>query len=114
MRAFHIPQDKGQPITEVDAPDDDHGFAQWCHEQVGGYLEVHLIKGHQNLIMWVDEEGKLKNRGVNARATAISQYVGKDVLVGDVIVTGSKPPAVVAVDLDLETFVDWVEAVAKL
>lgn len=55
-------------------------------EAVGGYVEmVHLT---DDIVMLVDEEGKLKGRDINVAATALyGAWVGHDdIIVGDVLV----------------------------
>lgn len=69
MLTFMLPSNPGK-----------RGFG-FCHVEnkleeiqnlVGGYIEVLPLK--DNLVMIIDEEGKLKNRQKNELATAILQY----------------------------------------
>lgn len=51
---------------------------------VGGYIEC--INLPKQLMFVIDEEGKLKDKPINERATLMYQaYVGQDVIVGDVL-----------------------------
>ena len=64
------------------------------HNAVGGYIElVHLNK--INLIMIIDEEGKLKHKNINTLATIIMKvasggHAQDDYICGDAIITTSK------------------------
>lgn len=56
------------------------------HKCVGGYIEC--VNLDNDLMMVVDEEGKLKNKGLNRIATQILTYNSNimDVIVGDVVI----------------------------
>ena len=85
IRIITIPANEAQPVTPSDSP----GDLAALQAAVGGYIEA---VGTGNICLWLDEEGKLKNRPVNTRATklahrmkAISRH---DVIVGDAVITG--------------------------
>jgi hypothetical protein len=75
--------------TEVEFTD--NTVLEVLQKAVSGYIEsVYLTP---DLIMWVNEEGKLKHLPLNIRATqqyvqAVGSIIGSDVIVGDVIFTG--------------------------
>ena len=58
------------------------------HEFVGGYIEVISQPNGEFLIC--DEEGKLKNKPINRKASIIwaEHYGPTDVIVGDVVICG--------------------------
>lgn len=51
---------------------------------VGGYIEIHRIDSNRQMVM--DEEGKLKDKPINERATVIMSPRGIGYIVGDVVV----------------------------
>lgn len=51
---------------------------------VGGYIEV--VVTHDGKYLVIDEEGKLKQKPVNAEATKLYRYGAHDPIVGDAIV----------------------------
>lgn len=63
-----------------------NGVVKKLHECVGGYIECVTLS--DDLVMVVDEEGKLRGKGVNKIATEIflcnNQY--SDIIVGDVVI----------------------------
>ena len=50
---------------------------------VDGFIEV--VPTHDNRMMVIDEEGKLKRKPMNMTATLLYQYGGHDEIVGDVL-----------------------------
>lgn len=55
-------------------------------QAVGGYIEVVYLN---NLLMWVNEEGKIHNLPPNPIATLMMLEKGiRDIIAGDVIITG--------------------------
>lgn len=61
------------------------------HEYVGGYIEyVHIV---DNLFLIIDEEGKLKDYGLNCLATDLLGHYKNmffDIIVGDVLVVATE------------------------
>lgn len=51
---------------------------------VGGFIE--LVYTHDGLLMYIDEEGKQKEKAVNTAATALYRYGMHDPIVGTAIV----------------------------
>lgn len=87
MAAF-IPADEKEAIELVHFEPGDITFMQ---EKVGGYFDVADSQVHE-ASLWFDDEGKIKKRDVNARATLIlwleNRWRDVDAIVGDVLVTG--------------------------
>lgn len=85
IRIITIPADETQPVTPSDSPGDLNAL----QAAVGGYIEA---VGTGNICLWLDEEGKLKGRPVNARATKLAHRIkaisAQDVIVGDAVITG--------------------------
>lgn len=63
----------------------------YIREQVGGWAEYHDLPA-LHATMWMDEDGKMKQRPVNVIATALLRsnqpHFGNDFVVGDVLIVG--------------------------
>lgn len=55
---------------------------------VGGYIQMVNTKDGDLMIM--DEEGKLKDKPINTKATEMYRYGASDTIVGDVIIATEK------------------------
>jgi hypothetical protein len=79
-----IPATTTTEVTTIPTP---KGLEEY-QALVGGYIEVVTLPDGRALVL--DEEGKLKGRPLNRRATALwheaAPYARRDVLVGDVVV----------------------------
>lgn len=86
---FIIPADAAFPIQHTEVPHNGLGTYQ---EIVGGHIEaIDLVMPEATF--YIDEEGKLKDKPVNLRATAIlwvhnPAYRKQDVIVGDAFLVG--------------------------
>ena len=79
-----IPADVNKPVERVQLAPDLEVF----QKEVGGYVEAIQLPAS---VMWLDEEGKLKGKRPNARATALCRVFGRlaaDRVVGDVVCVG--------------------------
>ena len=68
-------------------PKNGHDFDLWeLQEIVGGYVEFIPLTEHR--VMIVDEDGKVKGKPVNAKATKLLEksLIKLDVIVGDALV----------------------------
>jgi hypothetical protein len=68
----------------------------FLQQTVGGYIE-HLFSEDRTVDFWMNEEGKLERLPVNNVATDLlwllhPAFVGRDVLVGPVVLTGNNGP----------------------
>lgn len=86
-----IPADMSLPLQAVDMPDG--SSLALLQKMVGGYVEATPVNDRDHEItLYVDEEGKMKHKPFNERATylwtLIYNSVLDDFLVGDVVVTG--------------------------
>jgi len=63
---------------------------KFLQESVGGYIEMVWLD--EELVMVVDEEGKLKDKPINTKATQLYQkkFGPVDFIVGDVVVCERK------------------------
>jgi len=114
MKVFLIPADPREPMQELDAPRDDApdgGFAKWCNEKVGGYLEVVALRAFQRsgIMMWVCEDAKREQFPPNIRATRVALLAPRDFIAGEVVITGSKGPETDDAPIDFATWKDIVE-----
>jgi len=50
---------------------------------VGGYIEIVLTRDNKHMI--IDEEGKIKNKRYNDKATALYKHGNHDQIVGDAL-----------------------------
>lgn len=78
---------KGGFVTRVGIP-----TGPEIHEFVGGYFEVVRIK--HDILMWLNEEGKLIDLPMNRGATMLAHMAGAiseyDYIAGNVVFTGSE------------------------
>jgi hypothetical protein len=87
LHAVQIPQDEDRPLYKV-AVDGLSGM----QEAVGGYIQV-IDLTPLNASLVLDEEGKLKSKEINRRATLLFWLLfpsirHRDVVVGDAIIIG--------------------------
>lgn len=65
---------------------------QEIHEAVGGYFEI--VRIQHDILMWLNEEGKLVGLPMNYHATALAWLAGAistgDWIAGDVVFTGTE------------------------
>lgn len=102
VEMVRIPADLSKPVERVQLAPELEVFQQ----EVGGYVQGVDLPGST---MWLDEEGKLKEKPVNARATALGRIFGRlqqDVAVGDVICVGY--------DYAADTYWDVPDRIAQL
>lgn len=75
--------------TDTVATSQSSGNLDALQEAVGGYIEA---VGVGNIAIYLDEEGKLKSRPINERATRLAHRLkvisAHDIIVGDAVVTG--------------------------
>lgn len=80
--------------TEVHPKNGEEFSLEELQEYVGGWIELVLLDRETNKCMWIDEEGKLKNKPMNERATLLVRGKGliadNDFIVGDALVTKGK------------------------
>lgn len=72
---------------KIVAPKDGKTFSlEELQEYVGGYIERVLEDGR---MLWMDEEGKLKHKGINIFATQLTRglLANDDLIVGDTLLT---------------------------
>lgn len=90
-----IPADTNAPITSIEATPS--SLLTECQRLVGGYVEVVPFFGqydNEKCIVLCDEEGKLKGKPLNARASVawlgelppVQRMAMQDFLVGDIVV----------------------------
>ena len=108
-----IPSDPREPITLEEAPSDTEGegFARWCREKVGGYLELHKPRSfpRSGVLFWINEDAKSLQLPPNIRATKLALLEPFDFIAGEAVVTGSKGPETASCPLDLSAFVAMTE-----
>ena len=90
VRAVVVPAHAGLPVYERQI----ESLADY-QDAVGGYVEP-LVLETAAITLWVDEEGKVKHRPPNARATFLFWFLDsavhrEDVLAGDVVLTVDGP-----------------------
>jgi hypothetical protein len=82
-----VPADPSQPVHWQALPDGD--ALEFAQRAVGGYIEAVAF---EDLILYCNEEGKIRGLPANARATALWHHLAGgptgDVLMGDVLVVG--------------------------
>ena len=73
-------------ILRVDGTEEDLMAADLTtmQEAVGGLIQI-VASTDQSKLLIIDEEGKLKGKRVNVKATALYPYGSSDPIVGDVI-----------------------------
>lgn len=80
-------------------------------EYVGGYIETVRLKDapNNNLIMIIDEEGKLNNKPVNEIASDIEYIRYDDYIAGKayIAVTNGEDIAAMSMD-DADNVIDWI------
>lgn len=84
VKMLRIPADMSRGVELVDA----EPTLELFQREVGGFVEAVRIPG---AVIWVDEEGKLKGKPMNPRATALARIgraIGADFLAGDTLVVG--------------------------
>ena len=91
MKVLVIPAQSCEPLRIQDIPDTGNAQSDAIHDILGGWLEV-APQPHPEVTIWCDEEGKLKGKSINARASELWEMIWgetlDDVLVGDIILTG--------------------------
>lgn len=109
-----IPADLTLPIKEVQAD----GLRD-LQALVGGYIQD-MPHQHERVSVWGDEEGKIKGRPINARATTVWAILNamperdlRDTLNGDIAVFGFDPDEGEDLDLDPVTKA-LIESIAEL
>lgn len=111
MKVFIIPAEMTDELQQVEAPEDPE-FSAWCNKKVGGWLELHTPRNfpRSGVKFWFDEEGKIKHKKMNRRATALSGIWPDDMIVGDVIVTGSRGATTAEAPMTLLDLASMVDA----
>ena len=72
---------------------------EWLQQQVGGYIETVPACLGNNMLIIVNEEGKLKGLPFNDTATDMARGLG-DMLVGTVVVMKAEGPELAPLDRD--------------
>jgi hypothetical protein len=75
-------------VTEVSPKDGKHFSLEELQEFVGG--DIQMVQTISGRLMYMDEEGKLKNKPVNEKATDLFGYRAYDLVVGDVLICDLK------------------------
>lgn len=85
IQIITVPAETSTPVATIDSP----GDLDALQEAVGGWIEA---VGVGNIAIYLDEEGKLKGRSINVRATKLAHRMKvihpTDCIVGDAVVTG--------------------------
>lgn len=85
IRIITIPADENQPITVTTSKAD----LDALQAAVGGDIQA---VGPEDITIYLDEEGKLKGRPLNPRATDLAHSIkaisARDAIVGDAVITG--------------------------
>lgn len=85
IQMITVPANTAEPVTTTETD----GSLTTLQTAVGGWVEA---VGIGNVCIYLDEEGKLKNRPANVRATKLAHRLklisAHDVIVGDAVVTG--------------------------
>lgn len=85
MKALFIPADNSQPleIRELDGYED-------YSKAIGGWIETIPYPGRDDVAPYFDEEGKIKGKSKNARATVLLSPVmfPDDYIAGDCVLVG--------------------------
>ena len=76
-------------FKEVEAKQEDGSYLRQLQKAVQGYIERVPCKMHENIDIWINEEGKLEGLDYNHAATVLSTLEGEELLVGNAIVTQS-------------------------
>jgi hypothetical protein len=86
MKAVVIRTDNSKQVVEFT---NDTSY-KTLSEAVGGYIECVYLH-NRNLDLWLNEEGKITGLPVNPKATGLwmEMYGLTDMIVGDVIITGT-------------------------
>lgn len=104
--AIFIPADPVRPVELRPWPEPESDRlvpelvqVDWLQQAVGGYIEAvyslrrqltSLVEG--DLVMVINEEGKLARLPLNLRATALYQYGDTDPIAGDVLLVSRQDP----------------------
>jgi hypothetical protein len=87
VRAFIIPADPSQPVGVITVGQD----LRSTQDYVGGYIEA--VGRGLEWVAYADEDGKIKNKPYNARATYAMSFMSghnpNDPIAGDVLVMGT-------------------------
>lgn len=90
MKAVLVPAQYGEPIKDIELPDNAQLAADAIRHMIGGYMERVKLRDCPTVSMWVDEDGKMKSVTRNLRATFLSSVEPPDFIVGDAIITGGR------------------------
>jgi hypothetical protein len=102
-----VPSDEGiVTITRKRAPAGDGASLKFMQDAVGGYIEHLVAPSRPDLDWWMNDEGKLMGLPVNELATDLltglwPEWGRQDILVGPIVLTGSKPPETASVPDDV-------------
>lgn len=88
------------PIYQIDLPTDMDEQVEKIREIIGGHLEL-IRSPIDGVLLWVNEEGKALRLPSNLRATVLAGLEGQ-MLVGNVVVTGSNGPDIAEPPVDIE------------
>lgn len=96
LKALFIPANPNDPIAVVELKGDDSMQAHKIHELVDGYFQTVPIPSDE-IIIWCNEEGKLKGMPRNTRANELWTKIWgspiNDHLVGNIVITGGPTPS---------------------
>jgi hypothetical protein len=107
---IELPDENGAvTIRKVDVSGDNS--LTFLQQTVGGYIE-HLYSDDRQVDFWLNEEGKLERLPINNVATDLlwalnPAFVGRDVLVGPVVLTGNNGPETASIKPEVW---EWLKA----
>lgn len=98
IRALVIPSQASLPVKEVQLDGD---LLKRLQALVGGHIEGVALRGRNDVVGYINEDGKMLGLGHNERATRIAWIDPRDSIVGAMVLLGRDGPDEISAPSDV-------------